>query len=176
MRRSTRLLNRVHFFRGRSKGFIWGVGTTWSFPSATSDLAGSGEWELGPAGAAFFVAKEWIFGVFPQQWFSIGGDGSRSDVSFLDLSYFAWRLLPGGWQVGFAQDMTVNWKGGSGNKVTLPIGFGVGRTFKIGSRAFKVDGQVSYAVVHPDVNGQRWGIKLRFTPIINALCCTGTIF
>jgi len=160
----------------KSRGFIYGLGTTWSFPSATSDLAGSGKWELGPAAGAFYVGKEWIFGVFPQQWFSIGGDGDRSDVSFLDMQYFVWRLFPGGWQVGFTQDLTVNWKASSGNKVTFPIGIGVGRTFKIGTHAFKLDGQVGYAVVHPDVNGQRWNFRVRFTPIIKALCCTKTIF
>ena len=68
------------------------------------------------------------------------------------------------------------WKADSGNKVTWPVGIGVGRTFKIGSHAFKVDGQVSYAVIHPDDFGQRWGFRVRFSPIINALCCTGTIF
>ena len=160
----------------KAKGFIWGVGTTWSFPSASSDRAGSGKVELGPAGGAFWLGKEWIFGVFPQQWFSIGGDSSRSDVSFLDMQYFVWRLLPGGWQVGFSPDLTVNWKASSGNKVTFPIGIGVGRTFKIGGRAYKLDGQVFYSVVHPDVNGQRWGFRVRFSPIIDALCCSGTIF
>ena len=164
------------FAPNKAKGFIWGLGTTWTFPSATSDLAGSGKWQLGPAAGAFYVGKEWIFGVFPQQWFSIGGDGDRDDVSFLDMQYFVWRLFPGGWQVGFTQDFTVNWKADSGNKVTWPVGIGVGRTFKIGSYAFKLDGQVSYAVIHPDDFGQRWNFRVRFTPIIKALCCTGTIF
>ncbi|MDH3970470.1 MAG: hypothetical protein OEU56_26015 [Rhodospirillales bacterium] len=160
----------------KSQGFIYGLGTTWSFPSASSNRAGSGKWQLGPAAGAFYVGKEWIFGVFPQQWFSIGGDGDRSDVSFLDMQYFVWRLFPGGWQVGFTQDLTVDWKARSGDEVTFPIGIGVGRTFKIGGHAFKIDGQVSYAVVHPDLGGQRWGFRVRFTPIIKALCCTGRIF
>ena len=78
--------------------------------------------------------------------------------------------------MGFTQDLIVNWKADSGNKVTFPIGMGVGRTFKVGGRTFKLDGQVSYAVVHPDDYGQRWGIRVRFTPIISALCCTGEVF
>ena len=160
----------------KAKGFNWGVGTTWSFPSASSDRAGSGKWELGPTAGALYIGEKWVFGVFPQQWFSIGGDSSRSDVSFLDMQYFVWRLFPGGWQVGFAQDMTVNWKADSGDKVTFPIGLGVGRTFRLGSKTFKLDGQVSYAVVSPDTYGQRWNIRVRFSPIIKALCCTGTIF
>jgi hypothetical protein len=164
------------FAPNKARGFVWGVGTTWSFPSASSDLAGTGKWMLGPTAGALWIGKEWVFGVFPQQWFSIGGDSDRDDVSFLDMQYAVWRLFPGGWQVGFVQEFTVDWKADSGNKVTLPIGIGAGRTFKIGSFAMKVDGQVSYAVVHPDDFGQRWDFKFRITPIIKALCCTGTIF
>ena len=160
----------------KGKGFMWAIGPTWQFPSASSDFTGSGKWSVGPAAAALWVGEKWIFGVFPQQWFSFAGDGDRKDVSLLDMQYFVWRLFPGGWQVGFAQDIIANWKADSGNKWTVPVGLGAGKTFALGGHPFKLDAQVSYAVVHPDDFGQRWGFRIRFTPIIPAVCCTGTLF
>jgi hypothetical protein len=160
----------------KSKGFMWAIGPTWRFPSASSDFTGSGKWSAGPAAAAFWVGEEWIFGVFPQQWFSFAGDGDREDVSLLDLQYFVWRLFPGGWQVGFGQDIIANWKADGPNQWTVPIGIGVGKTFQLGGHHFKLDGQISYAVAHPDEGGQRAGFKIRFSPIIGALCCTDTLF
>lgn len=160
----------------KQEGFLWALGPTWRFPSASSAFTGSGKWSVGPAAAAFWVGKQWVYGVFPQQWFSFAGDGDREDVSLMDLQYFAWRLLPGGWQVGFTQDIVANWKADSNNRWTVPIGIGAGKTFKLGRIHAKIDFQISYAVVHPDVNGQRAGFRIRFTPIIPALCCTGTLF
>jgi len=160
----------------KPKGFNWAIGPTWQFPSASSDFTGSGKWSVGPAAAALYIGEKWIFGVFPQQWFSFAGDGDREDVSLLDMQYFVWRLFPGGWQVGFTQDITANWEADSDNRWTVPVGLGAGKTFKLGGHHFKMDAQVSYAVVHPDDFGQRWGFRIRFTPIIGALCCKGTLF
>ena len=160
----------------KPNGFIWGIGPTWQFPSASSDFTGTGKYSVGPAAAAIYIGEHWVFSLFPQQWFSYAGDGDRDDVSLLDMQYGAWRLFPGGWQVGFAQDLTVNWKATSGNKVTFPIGIGVGRTFPIGGIHMKIDGQISYAVVSPDDSGQRVGFRIRVTPVIAPLCCKGTMF
>jgi len=163
------------FAPNKPKGLLWAIGPTWQFPSASSDFTGTGKWSVGPAAAAFWVGEKWIFGAFPQQWFSFAGDGDREDVSLLDVQYFVWRLFPGGWQVGFAQDITANWKADGGNTWTVPVGLGAGKTFELGGHHFKIDAQVSYAVVHPDDAGQRWGFRIRFSPIIGALCCTGTL-
>jgi hypothetical protein len=160
----------------KTKGFLWGIGPTWQFPSASSDFTGSGKWSVGPAVGGVYIGENWVFGLFPQQWFSFAGDKDREDVSLLDVQYFLWRLWPGGWQVGFTQDLIVNWEADGGDKVTFPVGLGAGKTFQVGGHNFKVDGQVSYAVVHPDENGQRVGFRIRFTPILRALCCEGTLF
>ncbi|HZN50155.1 MAG TPA: hypothetical protein VFD81_05955, partial [Methylomirabilota bacterium] len=46
-------------------------------------------------------------------------------------------LIPGGWQVGMSPNIQVNWKAEPGNKLTLPIGFGAGKLFKIGKLPLK---------------------------------------
>jgi hypothetical protein len=33
----------------KTTGFRWGLGTYWVFPTSTSDVTGSGAWQLGPA-------------------------------------------------------------------------------------------------------------------------------
>lgn len=81
------------FAPNKTAGFLYGIGPTWQFPSASSDFLGSGKVSVGPAAGAVWVGKEWILGLFPQQWWSIAGDSDRENVSFLDLQYFIWRLL-----------------------------------------------------------------------------------
>ncbi|MCZ6672688.1 MAG: transporter, partial [Verrucomicrobia bacterium] len=46
-----------------SKGFLWGVGPTILFPTATDDLLGSEKWALGPTGLLLKQAGPWTYGM-----------------------------------------------------------------------------------------------------------------
>jgi len=45
--------------------------------------------QAGPSVVVGYLTKEFILGVFPQQWFSIGGSPARPDTSQLNLQPFA---------------------------------------------------------------------------------------
>ena len=45
-----------------SKTFIWGLGSVFQAPSASSTRLGSGKWEIGPAAAAILTGKWWQLG------------------------------------------------------------------------------------------------------------------
>ena len=65
--------------------WVLGAGPTFIFPTATSKFTGQGKWQAGPSVVAGYLTKEFFLGVFPQQWFSIGGDPDRPDTSQLNL-------------------------------------------------------------------------------------------
>ncbi|MCA9810596.1 MAG: hypothetical protein KC473_09675 [Candidatus Dadabacteria bacterium] len=160
----------------KPSGFLWGIGPTWIFPTATKQNLGQQKWQVGPAAVGLYLSKDWIFGAFPQQWWSFAGKDNRPDTSMMNIQYFVWRLLPGAWQVGTgAPNITINWKADDDNKVNLPIGLGVAKTVKLGELPVKFQLEGSYSVAHEDVLGQRWNIRLTITPVIPRLI-TNAIF
>ncbi len=154
----------------KPSGFLWGIGPTWIFPTATNKNLGQEKWQVGPAAVGLYLSKDWIFGAFPQQWWSFAGKNNRSDTSQMIIQYFVWRLLPGAWQVGTgAPNITINWKADDDNKVNLPVGLGVAKTVKLGNLPVKFQLEGSYSVAHEDILGQRWNIRLTVTPVIPRL-------
>lgn len=147
--------------------FIWGIGPTWIFPTATKQNLGQQKWQVGPAAVGLYLSEKWVFGLFPQQWWSIGGKNNRADTSMMSLQYFVWHLLPNAWQVGLGSPIiNFNWKADDDDKVNLPIGLGVGKTVRIGKVPVKMQLQGQYSVVHEDSLGQRWLVQLTLTPVI----------
>ena len=76
--------------------FLWGLGATLIFPTATVPAAGQGKWQAGPAAAAF-VTKDWLIGVLAQNPISFAGDRKRADTNALFLQPFAIYQLGRGW-------------------------------------------------------------------------------
>ena len=57
----------------------------------------------------------------------------------------------------------------STNKLTLPVGFGAGKLFKLGKLPVKLTLEVDYSLVKPEDYGQRWNIRFQMIPVIPAL-------
>jgi len=152
-----------------ASGWLWGVGPSFIFPTASSSALGAGKWQTGPAALGLYMGKEWIFGGLVNQWWSFAGQDNRPDTSSMNLQYFLFYLIPGGWQVGMSPNIQVNWKAEPGNKLTLPIGFGAGKLFKLGKLPVKLTLEIDYALVKPEDYGQRWTIRFQLIPVIPAL-------
>ena len=152
-----------------SQGFLWGLGPSFIFPTASSDELGAGKYQAGPAVLGLYMGKEWIVGGLLNQWWSFAGDGNRASTSAMNLQYFVFYLLPDSWQVGMSPNVQVNWKADSDNKLTLPIGIGVGKLFKFGKLPVKLTLEVDYAIVKPEDYGQRWLIRFQMIPVLPAL-------
>ena len=150
-------------------GLLWGVGPTFIFPTATKDELGQEKWQAGPAAVGVYLGKEWIFGAFPQHWWSFAGNDDRKSTSQTNIQYFIWRLFPGQWQVGTAPNILIDWKADDDNKLTLPVGLGVGKLFKTGWLPIKLMLEGQYAVIHPDDFGQEWNIRFTVTPVLPPL-------
>ena len=149
---------------------IWGVGPTMMFPTASEAVLGTGKFSLGPAAVAGYLGSEWTFGLFPQHWWSVGGNPQRAAVSVTNLQYFLYYAPPwdpkAQWRIGMSPNITINWKA-RGDKVTVPVGLGIGRMFSIGLLPVRVDVEAEYAVIHPDDKaGSRWDVRLYLTPVL----------
>lgn len=151
--------------------FLWGVGATAMLPTASEDILGTGKYSLGPTGVLGYLGKEWLFGIFPQHWWSVGGDSGRSKVNYTNLQYFLYYSPPGwdpeaAWKFGMSPNITIDWAA-EGDKVTLPVGLGVSRMVEIAGLPVNVAGEVYYSAIHPDDKpGSRWDARLYFTVVI----------
>jgi hypothetical protein len=88
--------------------WLLGVGRTFIFPTTTNSRLGQDKWQMGPAGVLGYLGEKYIVGLFPQQWWSMGGPGSNT-ISHLNLQYFASYFLSNGSSVRTSSSMLVNW-------------------------------------------------------------------
>jgi hypothetical protein len=58
--------------------WLIGAGPSFIFPTASNSRLGQNKWQIGPAGVFGYLGDKWLAGVFPQQWFSLGGPGSQT--------------------------------------------------------------------------------------------------
>jgi hypothetical protein len=90
--------------------FVWALGPTLMFPTASEDELGTGKYSAGPAGALGFIGSKFIgVALFQHWWDYASDDDDRDDVnySWLNLRYLL--NLSGGWQVGGTPEITVDW-------------------------------------------------------------------
>ena len=147
--------------------WLLAAGPTFVFPTATDSRIGQNNWQVGPAAAVGYVGKNFVTYVFPQQWFSVGGDGPRTRQMLLIYAFV--YTLPKGWTVGTNPNMFVDWEASSGNKVTFPVGLQVGKLRKLGPLPVKFDVQAQYYAVRPQFNSPKWNLQFQITPILPAL-------
>lgn len=153
-----------------SSGFLFGVGPTAVFPTATDKHLGSGKWQLGGAVAAVYMDAKWVIGVFPQQWWSVGGDPTRKEVSLTKAQYFLWYSPAETWQVGMAPNVIIDWtQKDAANALTLPVGLGVAKLITLGKLPVKISAEADYSVIRPRNTGTEWTFKFTLTPILPKL-------
>src|SRR5262245_40559254 len=152
-----------------SGNWLRGGGPTFIFPTATSKFTGQGKWQAGPSVVVGYLMKDFILGVFPQQWFSIGGDSSRPDTSQLNLQPLAAVFFGDGWNIGYSGNILANWKAPSEDVWTVPIGLGIGKVVKLGRLPIKLQLSLQYMPVRPRNTGQEWNVQVEITPVIPKL-------
>ena len=155
--------------------WLLGAGPTFIFPTASSRYTGQGKWQAGPAALVGYLSKEYILGVFPQQWWSMGGSNGRPYTSQLNLQPIAaWFFAPG-WNLGYSGNILANWMAPSRDVWTVPIGLGIGKVVKLGPLPVKCQIEAQYMVQRPSNTGQEWNIQFQITPVLPKLI-KGTLF
>jgi hypothetical protein len=152
-----------------SGNWVLGVGPTAIFPTATSHFTGQGKWQLGPSLVAGYLTKKYFIGVFPQQWWSIGGEHGRPDTNQMNLEPIVTLFFDEGWSFGYSGNILANFNAPPGNVWTVPVGLGLGKVVKFGRLPVKIQLAVQYMPVHPRISGQEWNVQVEITPVIPKL-------
>jgi hypothetical protein len=158
-----------------SGNWVLGAGPTAIFPTATSPFTGQRKWQLGPSFVAGYLTKQYFIGVFPQQWWSIGGVHSRPDTNQMNLQPIATIFFGEGWSLGYSGNILADWNAPSEDVWTVPVGLGLAKVVKFGRLPVKIQLAVQYMPVHPRINGQEWNVQVEIIPVIPKLI-KGTLF
>jgi len=156
-------LNETLYFSPAKPGkVIWGVGPTFTLPTATDDVLGSGKWSAGPAFVVLTMPGHWVLGALITNQWSFAGDSDRADVNAMLLQYFINYNLKKGWFLSSSPINTANWEASSDDRWTIPIGGGVGRIFHAGNQAMMALVGAYYNVVKPDnVPAADWQLRIQ---------------
>ena len=152
--------------------FVWALGPTFQFPTASDRQLGTGKYSAGPSGVLSFIGKKFILGGLYQQWFSFadGGNGPGNDVNFSWLNLFYFLNLEDGWQVGGTPILTADWESDSSDdRFTIPLGLGVYKTRFFGKMPMKLGAEMQYMPIRPDTLGQQFNIRFVIAPIVPSI-------
>lgn len=146
----------------RPSKVIWSVGPILSFPTATNDVLGTEKWNAGPAAVVLIQPHPWTLGFLVNNMWSYAGSSGRQDVNQMSLQYFINYNLPDAWFLTSAPILTANWKAGSGDQWTVPVGGGVGKVFRIGTQPMNASVQAYYYAIAPDsLQAADWQLRIQ---------------
>jgi hypothetical protein len=155
--------------------WLFGVGLTFIFPSASTAFTGQGKWPAGPSVVMGYLSEKWILGAFVQNWTSFAGDSSRPNKNQMNPQPIAAYFFGQDWSIGYSGNILANWTADSHNVWTVPLGLGVSKVVRFGKLPVKIGIAGQHMPIHPDAFGQQWNIELSFTPVIPKLI-KGTVF
>jgi len=136
------------------------VGPIFQLPTATNDKLGSKNWGMGPSVVVLNIEGHWVYGALVNNVFSIGGSDPTYRVGLLQP--FVNYNLPDGLYLTAAPIITADWKAAGADVWTVPLGGGMGKLWRLGSKGLPVNTQIQAFgnVVHPQ-NGPNWQLRLQ---------------
>jgi hypothetical protein len=143
--------------------WIWGIGPSITFPTATDDQLGSDKWSAGPTAVALSQVKWGTLGMLVRHLWSFAGESNRADVNQSLIEPFLNYNLPQGWYLITDLIITANWEAPSGQRWTVPLGGGAGKLFKIGNQTMNARVEAYYNIEKPDgAPDWQWGFTIQF--------------
>ncbi|MFV2054821.1 MAG: hypothetical protein ACC707_00075 [Thiohalomonadales bacterium] len=146
--------------------YMWGIGLSLMFPTATSDEIGSGKYSAGPSGMLVGYTENLTFGTVVSHVWSYAGDNDRMDVNMSQFQPIYIMQLDNGWQIGDNPTWTTRWDASSGDKYDVPIGLGIFKTMYIGKRAWRFGVTPRYYVKSYESWGNDWTVSFTITPVL----------
>lgn len=148
----------LFFSPAKSSGNLtWGVGPSLTAPTATDDRLGAGKWSGGASAIALIQPGWGTYGGLVRHLWSFAGSSSRKDVSQTLVEPFVNYNLDNGWYLITDMVITYDWKAASGEQLTVPVGGGVGRLFKVGNQAMNARVEAYYNVERP-TQAPKWNV------------------
>ena len=152
---------------GNAKGWVWGGGATFVFPTASDQNIGQGKYQMGPTAMLFHLGEKWNKGIFIQHWWSYAGHEDRNEVVTTDIQYVIRKNLKGA-SIGMGPSIRIDWTKDADEGITVPIGLGYTKTVRIGKTPVKMRLEPQYSIIRPDNYGNVWNIRLQIAPVIKS--------
>lgn len=133
----------------RAGSLVWGIGPTFSLPTATAAPAETGTLAVGPAAVVVKTTGPWVLGGLISQLWPVSDAGDDPKTDLLTIQPFVNYNFGGGWALGFGPVITANWNAESDDRWTVPLGLGVSRTTVFNRRPMTLGVQYYANVEHP---------------------------
>jgi len=161
-------INPSFFFSPAKAGaLMWGIGPTFTLPTATDPNLGSHRFSMGPTFAALTIQGPWLAGVLVNNQWSVTGWGDRRAVNQMLLEPFVNYNFGSGWHLSTELIMTADWQAKANQRWTVPIGGGVGKLFRVGKLPVDTTLEAFWNAMHPD-NAGDWQLRFRVTLVLPA--------
>jgi hypothetical protein len=146
----------------RASGVFWGAGPVIQLPTATNSTTGMSRWGGGPSIALVWQNRvPWTIGFVANNVWSFGEPPSGSNrTNGLLLNPIVSYRFGDGWSVSTSPNITANWNSTNDKRWTVPVGAGIGKSFKIGAQPMTLKFETYYNVVRPGDHGSVWAAQL----------------
>jgi hypothetical protein len=144
---------------------IWGIGPTFSFPTATAFPAKTGTWAAGGDFVALAMPGPFVIGVLVQQLSPLIDANGPPRTNLFLLQYFVNYNFGGGWAMATAPSLTANWDASRDQRWTVPVGIGISRTFVFNRQPMSLGVQYYRNIEYPagqSANNLRFSWSLIF--------------
>ena len=145
---------------GKASRIIWGAGSILSIPTATDDLLGAKKLGLGPTAVALTIRGPWLVGALVNNVFSVAGSSDRRDLNQMLVQPFINYNMAGGGYFVSSPVITADWKADNDQRWSVPLGGGLGRTFRAGRQPLNTYLQAFRHVEHP-TGAAGWSLRLQ---------------
>src|SRR5262249_12758634 len=105
---------------------VWGVGPTFTFPTASNKNLGTGKFSAGPTGVALLMEGPWVVGALANNQWSFAGWGEKPVNSLLVQPFLNYNFSHG-WYLSTAPIITSDWTQRASQQWTVPVGGGGGK-------------------------------------------------
>jgi len=155
-------INPSFFFSPAKPGhLVWGVGPTFTFPTASNKNLGTGKFSAGPTGVALLMEGPWVVGALANNQWSFAGWGEKSVNSLLVQTFLNYNFSHG-WYLTTAPIITSDWTQRASQQWTVPVGGGGGKLWRVGSVGLPINTQIQafYNAARPDFASD-WQLRVQ---------------
>lgn len=157
----------------RDDGRFWMFGLAGALPTSQDGSIERDQYLLGPQ-AAYGRIYDWgVFGLWARHYIDVANQSRGQSQHPVDWKTNETRLrlifaygLGDGWQIVSNPEITYDFEGASGNRVLLPLGAGVAKTFRVGSVSMKAGMEAYYYAASPDAFGPEWEVRFNLSPVL----------
>ncbi|MCP4260663.1 MAG: transporter [Planctomycetes bacterium] len=143
-----------------ARGWIWGAGPVFLFPTGSDDLLTADKWGAGPTIVLLKQQGPWTYGVLSNHIWSFAGEDNRPDVNATFLQPFLNYTTPSAWSFILNSESTYDWES---EQWSVPINGLVTKVVKFGNQLASVGGGFRYWADSPDSGPEGFGLRFIVT-------------